>query len=119
MTDPTKPATPAAAAAGIGAEITGAATSFISRVETELTTDIEDAWSWLKGELASLEPAVLADLKSAVSIAATDALAGGSSASIVSDTLTALARNGAAVLAQVKTDVVTAVVGLTTAKPTA
>ena len=113
------PANPATAAASIGEEIVADAKAFIQNVETTLTTVIELAWAWLKSELALLEPVVLADLKAAVATAAADAVASGSSASIVTDTLNVLARDGQAVLGQVKSDVVNAVVGLTTAKPTA
>lgn len=101
----------------IGEELLADAKTFISDAETGLLDDIHAAWNWLKAELGKLEPVVLADLKAAVSLAANDALVGGSAESIVADTLTALARSGAEVLAQVKTDVVVAVVGLATAKP--
>lgn len=113
------PATPAAAAESIGAEIVADVTTFVSNAETALTDDLESAWAWLKSELAALEPTVLADLKSAVVTAATSAASGASSGSIVADTLTALSNDGAAVLAQVKSSVVQAVVGLATASPSA
>lgn len=111
------PATPAAAAESIGAEIVADAKAFIQNAETTIVADAEAAWSWLKNELAALEPAVLADLKVAVATAATEALSTGSTGSAVTDTLNILARDGIAVVNQVKTDVLTAVVGLTTAKP--
>lgn len=110
---------PAAAAESIGQEIVADVKNFVSSAETVLTDDMESAWAWLKGELASLEPTVLADLKSAVVTAATSAVSGASSGSIVADTLTALSNDGAAVLAQVKSSVVQAVVGLATASPAA
>lgn len=113
------PATPAAAAQSIGAEIVTDVKNFISTAETVLTDDMEAAWGWLKKELALLEPVVLADLKAAVVAAAADAAASGSTSSIVTDTLNILARDGTAVLAQVKSDVVTAVTALGTAKPAA
>lgn len=111
------PANPTSAVENIGEEIVSDVKAFIQSAETTLTTDIEAAWSWLKSELAILAPEVLADLKAAVAAAAADAVTAGNAGSIVSDTLTALARNGEAVLAQVKTDVINAVVGLTTATP--
>jgi hypothetical protein len=109
--------TPAAAATSIGAEIAADGEAFIQSAEADLTTVMEAAWVWVKNELAALEPAVLADLKTAVATAATEAIATGSTGSVVTDTLNILARDGTAVLTQVKSDVVTAVVGLTTATP--
>ncbi len=93
--------------------------AFIHNVETDLITDAQAAWVWLQGELSALEPTVLADLKSAVSSAAKEAVSGTASAGgIVADTLTILARDGLDVLSKVKSDVITAVVGLTTVTPT-
>lgn len=112
MTDPV-----AAAAQSIGAEIVADAKAFIQRAETTIVDDAEAAWSWLKNELAALEPAVLDALKVAVATAVTEALSTGSSGSAVTDTLNILARDGMDVLNKVKSDVVTAVVGLTAAKP--
>lgn len=112
-------ATPAAAATSIGAEITADVKAFIQNAETDLTADMEAAWAWVKNELAALEPTVLADLKTAVATAATEALSSGSSSSVVTDTLNILARDGLDVLGKVKSDVVTAVVGMTTARPAA
>jgi hypothetical protein len=114
MSDPANPAT---VAQSIGSEIVADGEAFIQSVETTLAADAEAAWSWLKAELAALEPTVLADLKAAVTVAATEALSTGSSGSIVTDTLNILARDGQAVLAKVKSDVITATVGLTTATP--
>lgn len=105
------------AAESIGQEIVGDVKAFIQNTETELSADLEAAWIWLKNELAALEPTVLADLKAAVAAAFEDALSSGTSGSVVTDTLNVLARDGQAILSQVKTDVVTAVVGMTTAKP--
>ena len=113
------PATPTAAAESIGQEISADIKTFISDAETDLTADMESAWAWLKGELAALEPTVLADLKTAVATAATAALSGASSGSIVADTLTQLSADGAAVLSSVKSSVVQAVVGLATQSPAA
>lgn len=114
MSDPTNPA---AVAESIGAEIVADGKAFIQSVETTIATDAEAAWNWLKNELAILAPEVLADLKAAVATAANEAISAGSSGSVVTDTLNILARDGVAVLNQVKSDVITAVVGLTTAKP--
>ena len=101
----------------LGQEIVSDAKAFIQSAETAIDADAEAAYAWLKSELTVLAPEVLADLKSAVLTAFTSALSGASSGSIVADTLTALANDGAAVLSQVKSSVVTAVVGLTTATP--
>lgn len=108
---------PAAAtqAESLGEEITSDAKAFIQRAETDLITDAEDAYAWLKAEYALLSPEVLADLKSAAAAAVTEALSGGGTGVIVADALTILARDGAAILAQVKSTVVTATVGLTAA----
>lgn len=111
------PATPAAAAESIGAEIVADAKAFIQNAETTIAVDAEAAWNWLKNELDALAPEVLADLKAAVAAAANEAISAGSSGSVVTDTLNILARDGVAILNQVKSDVVSAVVGLTTAKP--
>jgi hypothetical protein len=113
------PATPAAAAQSIISQVETDATTFIENTETVLAQDMEAAWTWVKAELAALEPTVLADLKAAVQLAVTTALSGASSGSVVADTLTALAADGASVLSQVKSSVVQAVVGLTTTTPSA
>lgn len=111
------PANPAAVAQSIGSEILADGKAFIQSAETTIAVDAEAAWNWLKAELASLEPVVLADLKAAVAAAASEALSAGTTGSVVTDTLNILARDGQAVLAQVKSDVITATVGLTTATP--
>jgi hypothetical protein len=113
------PTTPTAAAESIGQEIVADAKSFIANTETVLTDDLEAAWAWLKSELAALEPTVLADLKAAVASAATTVASGATTGSVVADTLTQLSNDGAAVLAQVKSSVVQAVVGLATQSPAA
>lgn len=102
----------------LGTEIETDAKAFIQNVETDIVQDAEAAYTWLKAEYALLSPEVLADLKAAIGIALNAALSGASTGSIVADTLTALYADGAAVLSQVKSQVVVASVGLTTAKPT-
>jgi hypothetical protein len=111
------PAPPAAAAESIGQEIETGIKTFISNAETDLAADMEDAYTWLKGELAALEPTVLADLKVAVVTAGTNLLAGGTVGATTADVLTQLAADGSAVLASVKSSVVEAVVGLAQPKP--
>ena len=106
------PANPTAAAESIGQEIVSGVKTFMSDAETDLTADMEDAYTWLKGELAALEPTVLADLKTAVVTAGTNLLAGGTVGATTADVLTQLSADGAAVLASVKSSVVEAVVGL-------
>ena len=113
------PATPTAAAESIGSEIETDLKNFVSTAETVLTDDMEAAWSWLKSELAALEPTVLADLKAAVASAAVTVASGATTGSVVADTLTQLSSDGAAVLASVKSSVVQAVVGLATQSPAA
>lgn len=108
-------AEPAAAAESLGEEIVADGKAFIQRVETDVVQDAEDAYAWLKKEYAALSPEILADLKTAVGAAVTEALSGGGTGAIVADALTILARDGAAILAQVKSEVVTATVGLTAA----
>lgn len=103
----------------LGEEIVADAKAFIQSAETDLIADAEAAGAWLMAELRALEPMVLADLKVAVSSAVTEAVSTGSAASTVTDTLNILARDGMDVLAKVKSDVVVAVVGLTSAKPAA
>lgn len=109
------PANPAASAESLGSEIVADGKAFIQRVETDLVQDAEDAYAWLKSEYALLAPTVLTDLKLAASAAVTEALSGAGTGSIVADALTILARDGAAILSQVKSEVVTATVGLTAA----
>lgn len=92
--------------------------AFVQREETVLEQDAQDAYAWLKSELAALEPTVVADLKAAVSAAVTEARAGATGGSILADSLTILARDGLDILYSVKTDVLNAVVGLTAATPT-
>lgn len=90
------------------------AKAWIQREETVLAQDADDAYNWLKAELLALEPEVAAMLKAAVGAAVQEALGNGATlGTVVADTLTILARDGAQVLAQVKSEVVTAVVGLT------
>jgi len=110
------PATPAAAAASLGQEILADGQALIQRVETDIVQDAEAGYAWLKAEYALLSPEILSDLKGAIGIALSTALSGASSGSIVADTLTALYADGAAVLSQVKSEVVTATVGLTANK---
>lgn len=90
--------------------------SFIQSTETTIVQDAEAAYAWLKAELAKLEPTVAADLKAAVQEAVKDVLENGDGLTVtVADVLDVLARDGEEILAQVKSDVVSAVVGLTTA----
>lgn len=100
-------------------EAEAAVKAFIQNVETTLIQDAEAAGAWLLAELKALAPEVLSDLKAAVAAAAQEAISGAGAGNTVADTLTILARDGADILAQVKSEVVSAVVGLTTVKPTA
>jgi len=108
---------PASSAASLGSEIVTDGKAFIQNVETDLVQDAEAAYTWLKAEYALLSPEIKADLKAAMALAVETALSGASGGSIVADTLTALYADGASVLNQVKSQVVTASVGLTTVKP--
>lgn len=92
--------------------------AFIQNAETTLLEDVQAAGAWLKNELEALAPEIVADLKAAVSSAVKEVAAGTSAGDTVANVLTILARDGVAVLAQVKSDVVTAVVGLTSAPAT-
>lgn len=105
-------------AESIGDEIVSGVKAFVQEVETDIVEDAEAAWGWLKAEFDKLEPEILADLKAAIQIALTEALSGGSAGSVVTDVLNILARDGMEVLNAVKTDVLVATVGLTTAKAT-
>lgn len=118
--DDTTPGNDSTAGTSVGDELEtdfSEVKAFIQREGTVLLQDVDNGILWLKNELMQLAPEVQADLKVAVGSAATEAMDGATSGSIVADTLTILARDGAAVLSQVKSDVLTAVVGLTTAKP--
>lgn len=87
---------------------------WIQNAETTVVVDVENAYNWLKTELAALEPTVAADLKAAVNAALNDAVAGGSTlGTIVADTLDILANDGTGILSKVKSNVVTTLIGLT------
>jgi hypothetical protein len=100
------------------AEIEDAAKAFIAEIGTDIRDDALRAFEWLKDEVAALEPQIRLDLKDAIRQAVMDATSGaGTTGSIVADTLTILARDGGEVVNKVKSDVLTALVGLTTATP--
>lgn len=92
---------------------------FIDTAEHDLITIAQSAYAWVQHELSLLAPEVLADLKGAVQSAAAEAVSkglnAGTTGTVVTDTLNILARDGMDILAQVKSDVITAVVGLVTA----
>lgn len=87
---------------------------WIQNAGTTVVVDVENAYNWLKTELAALEPTVAADLKAAVNAALNDAVAGGSTlGTVVADTLDILANDGTGILSKVKSNVVTTLIGLT------
>lgn len=100
----------------IGTAISSDAKAFVQTVETDLKQDALAAFSWLKGELEKIEPAVLAQIKSAINEILTDLEQGEGMGVATADVLTILARDGLQDALAVKSDVLTALIGLTTAK---
>jgi hypothetical protein len=89
--------------------------SFIQNVGTDLLEDAHAAWEWLLAELAKLAKEALDALKTAIQQALGSAASGKPISEIVADTLTILYRDFETLAAQISSDVVTALVGLTTA----
>lgn len=89
--------------------------TFIQTVGTDLLQDAGEAWQWLLAELAKLAKEALDALKTAIQQALGSAASGKPVGEIVADTLTILYRDFETLAAQISSDVVTALVGLTTA----
>lgn len=93
-------------------ELKDAAGTFLTAVGHDLVAAAEAAWEWLKAELAKLSAQALAMLKAAV----VEAFGNGDRplGEVVADTLTILYREARELADEIKSDVVTALVGLTT-----
>lgn len=97
--------------------IGNAVKAFVANAETTLEADANLAWDWLKLELAKIEPTILAQVKAAINEVAVDLESGETAGVAMADVLTVLARDGIQDVMAVKTDVLNALIGLTTASP--
>lgn len=91
--------------------------AFIATAEADVKAIASASWNWLLAELEKIEPTVLAQVKSAINEVATDLEEGETAGVALADVLTVLARDGLEDVMAIKTDVLSALIGLTTASP--
>jgi len=93
--------------------------AFIQNVGTDLLEDAQQAWEWVKSEVAKLAKEAWAALKTAIQQAMGSIGAGKPLGEVVADTLTILYRDFQQFAAEISSDLITALVGLTTVRKTA